>query len=121
MTGQAFSSLPGPLVARGAGMFDVLRNFGSSLFLSLSMLVSVPAMAEPCARLTAATTSPESASAHPSLAANLASIQARTPATLSAEIQRKPGHFVRTRISGSPGTSQKPRNPEAEVSRTVII
>jgi DHA2 family multidrug resistance protein len=89
MTVLAFSTLPEALVVQGSAMFNVLRNFGSSLFISLSILVLVRSTAENYAGLSAAITSLESAAAYSSLAANLASDQARSLAALSAEIQRQ--------------------------------
>jgi DHA2 family multidrug resistance protein len=89
MTVLAFSTLPEALVVQGSAMFNLMRNFGSSLFISLSVLVLVRSTAENYAGLTASITSLESALAYSSLAANLASDQARSLAALSAEIQRQ--------------------------------
>jgi DHA2 family multidrug resistance protein len=89
MTVLAFSTLPAPLVVQGSAMFNLMRNFGSSLFISLSVLVLVRSTAENYAGLTASITSLESALAYSSLAASLASDQARSLAALSAEIQRQ--------------------------------
>ena len=46
MTVLAFSTLPAPLVVQGSAVFNQLRNFGSSLFISLSILVLVRSTAE---------------------------------------------------------------------------
>jgi len=39
MTVLAFATLPNKLVVQGASMFNLMRNFGSSLFISISILV----------------------------------------------------------------------------------
>ena len=57
MTVLAFSTLPEPFVVQGSAVFNVLRNFGSSLFISLSILVLVRSTAENYAGLSAAVTS----------------------------------------------------------------
>jgi MFS transporter, DHA2 family, multidrug resistance protein len=89
MTVLAFSTLPEPLLVQGSAVFNLMRNFGSSLFISLSILVLVRSTAENYAGLTAAVSSLESVLAYSGLAANLASDKARSLATLSAEIQRQ--------------------------------
>jgi DHA2 family multidrug resistance protein len=89
MTVLAFSTLPEPLVVQGSAVFNLMRNFGSSLFISLSVLVLVRSTAENYAGLTAAVSSVDSALAYSSLAANLAYDKARSLATLSAEMQRQ--------------------------------
>jgi MFS transporter, DHA2 family, multidrug resistance protein len=89
MTVLAFSTLPEALVVQGSAVFNLLRHFGSSLFVSLSILVLVRSTAENYAGLSAAVSSLESALAYSSLAGNLASDQARSLTALSAEIQRQ--------------------------------
>jgi DHA2 family multidrug resistance protein len=89
MTVLAFSTLPEPFVVQGSAVFNVLRNFGSSLFISLSILVLVRSTAENYAGLSAAVTSLDIALAYSSHAGNLASDSARSLATLSSEIQRQ--------------------------------
>jgi DHA2 family multidrug resistance protein len=89
MTVLAFSTLPAPLVVQGSAVFNLMRNFGSSLFISLSVLVLVRSTAENYAGLSAAVTSVDSALAYSSHAHNLASDSARSLAALSAEIQRQ--------------------------------
>lgn len=46
MTALAFSTLPSPLIVQGSALFNLMRNFGSSLFISLSILVLVRTTAE---------------------------------------------------------------------------
>jgi DHA2 family multidrug resistance protein len=41
MTMLAFATLPPHQITEGAGVFTLMRNFGSSLFISLSILVLV--------------------------------------------------------------------------------
>jgi DHA2 family multidrug resistance protein len=89
MTVLAFSTLPAPLVVQGSAVFNLLRNFGSSLFISLSVLVLVRTTAENYAGLTAAVSSLDIARQFSSLAPNLASDEARSLTALQAEIQRQ--------------------------------
>ena len=89
MTVLAFSTLPAPLVVQGSAVFNLLRNFGSSLFISLSILVLVRTTAENYAGLTAAVSSPSIALEYSSLAGNLASDDARSLTALKDEIQRQ--------------------------------
>jgi DHA2 family multidrug resistance protein len=89
MTVLAFSTLPEALVVQGSAVFNLMRNFGSSLFISLSILVLVRSTAENYAGLSAAVSTMEGALAYSGLAANLASDQARSLAALSAEMQRQ--------------------------------
>jgi MFS transporter, DHA2 family, multidrug resistance protein len=89
MTVLAFSTLPGPLVVQGSAVFNLLRNFGSSLFISLSVLVLVRTTAENYAGLTAAVSSMDEALKFSSLAPNLALDHARSLTTLQDEIQRQ--------------------------------
>lgn len=89
MTVLAFSTLPGPLVVQGSAVFNLLRNFGSSLFISLSVLVLVRTTAENYAGLTAAVSSMHDALNFSSHAPNLASDGARSLTTLQDEIQRQ--------------------------------
>ncbi len=89
MTVLAFSTLPTPLVVQGSAVFNLLRNFGSSLFISLSVLVLVRTTAENYAGLTTAVSSPDIALKFSSLAAKLASDDARSLTALQEEIQRQ--------------------------------
>ena len=54
MTVLAFSSLPTQLAVQGSAVFTLMRNFGSSLFISLSVLVLVRTTAENYAGLSSA-------------------------------------------------------------------
>jgi DHA2 family multidrug resistance protein len=89
MTVLAFSTLPTALAVQGSAIFNLMRNFGSSLFISLSILVLVRSTAENYAGLTAAVSSLRRAFAYSSHASELASNQSKTLATLSAEIYRQ--------------------------------
>lgn len=59
MTVLAFSTLPAPLVVQGSAIFNLLRNFGSSLFISFSILILVRSTAENYSGLVAAVSSPK--------------------------------------------------------------
>ena len=85
----AFSTLPTSLVVQGSAVFNLLRNFGSSLFISLSVLVLVRTTAENYAGLTAAVSSPDIARKFSHLAGNLASSGAGSLTALQEEIQRQ--------------------------------
>jgi DHA2 family multidrug resistance protein len=89
MTVLAFSTLPEALVVQGSAVFNLLRNFGSSLFISLSVLVLVRSTAENYAGMTAAVPSPDTALAYSHHVIGLATDKARSLATLSAEMQRQ--------------------------------
>jgi DHA2 family multidrug resistance protein len=89
MTVLAFSTLPTSLVVQGSAVFNLLRNFGSSLFISLSVLVLVRSTAENYAGLTAAVSSLDVARQFSHLAGNLASSDARTLTALQEEMQRQ--------------------------------
>ena len=52
MTVMAFATLPPHQITEGAGVFTLMRNFGSSLFISLSVLVLVRSTATNYARMT---------------------------------------------------------------------
>jgi DHA2 family multidrug resistance protein len=85
----AFSTLPTPLAVQGSAVFNLMRNFGSSLFISLSILVLVRSTAENYAGLSAAISSLEKALAYSSHAGNLSSDKSKSLAMLSAEIYRQ--------------------------------
>ncbi len=70
-------------------MFNLLRNFGSSLFISLSVLVMVRTTAENYAGLNAAVSSVDIARTFSHLADKLASSDARSLTALQEEIQRQ--------------------------------
>lgn len=89
MTVLAFSTLPAPLVVQGSAVFNQLRNFGSSLFISLSILVLVRSTAENYAGLTAAISSLDIATGYSGLAENLASDEAKSLTKLKDEIERQ--------------------------------
>jgi len=89
MTVLAFSTLPAQLVVQGSAVFNQLRNFGSSLFISLSVLVLVRSTAENYAGLSAAITSLDIATGYSILADNLASEEAKSLTKLEDEIQRQ--------------------------------
>ena len=52
MTMLAFATLPAHQITEGAGVFTLMRNFGSSLFISLSILVLVRSTSANYARMT---------------------------------------------------------------------
>jgi DHA2 family multidrug resistance protein len=52
MTVMAFSTLPARLVTEGSSVFTLMRNFGSSLFISISVLVVSRSTASNYSRLT---------------------------------------------------------------------
>ena len=52
MTMMAFATLPRHQITEGAGVFTLMRNFGSSLFISLSILVLVRSTSTNYARMT---------------------------------------------------------------------
>ena len=89
MTVLAFSTLPTSLVVQGSAVFNLLRNFGSSLFISLSVLVLVRSTAENYAGLTAAVYSLDIARKFSHLAGNLASSDARSLTALQEEMERQ--------------------------------
>jgi MFS transporter, DHA2 family, multidrug resistance protein len=89
MTVLAFSTLPTSLAVQGSAVFNLMRNFGSSLFISLSILVLVRSTAENYAGLTAAVSSLDDVISYSSGAASLASHNPKRLAVLSAEIQRQ--------------------------------
>jgi DHA2 family multidrug resistance protein len=89
MTVLAFSTLPAPLLVQGSAVFNLLRNFGSSLFISLSVLVLVRTTAENYAGLTATVPSLDIVRKFSHLAGNLASSDARSLTALQEEIQRQ--------------------------------
>jgi MFS transporter, DHA2 family, multidrug resistance protein len=85
----AFSTLPTQLAVQGSGVFNLMRNFGSSLFISLSILVLGRTTAENYAGLSAAISSVEKALAYSGHADNLMSDKSKSLAMLSAEIYRQ--------------------------------
>jgi len=85
----AFSTLPTPLAVQGSAVFNLMRNFGSSLFISLSILVLVRTTAENYAGLTAAVSSLERALDYSSHAGYLTLDKSKSLAMLSEEIYRQ--------------------------------
>jgi MFS transporter, DHA2 family, multidrug resistance protein len=89
MTVLAFTTLPPSLVVQGSAVFSQIRNFGSSLFISLSILVLVRTTAENYAGLSAAISSLDMATGYSGLAEHLASDEAKSLAKLKDEIERQ--------------------------------
>lgn len=85
----AFSTLPSSLLVQGSAVFNLLRNFGSSLFISLSVLVLVRTTAENYAGVNAAVSSLDIARRFSHLAPNLASSDARSLTALQEEMLRQ--------------------------------
>lgn len=89
MTVLAFSTLPAPLVVQGSAVFNLLRNFGSSMFISLSILVLVRSTAENYSGLVAAVSSPRIALDFTRHAHNLSSDSLKSLTVLKDEIERQ--------------------------------
>lgn len=89
MTVLAFSTLPTQLAVQGSAVFNLMRNFGSSLFISLSILVLVRSTAENYAGLSATVTPNNEILRTPDLAGGWTWDTAKGLAALSAEIQRQ--------------------------------
>ncbi len=89
MTALAFSTLPTKLVVQGSGLMILMRNFGSSLFISLSVLVLLRSTAENYAGLSAMVTPMNEALRNRNLAGGWDLETARGLAELSVEIQRQ--------------------------------
>jgi MFS transporter, DHA2 family, multidrug resistance protein len=89
MTVLAFSTLPTNLVVQGSAVFNLMRNFGSSLFISLSVLVLVRTTAENYSGLSAAITPMNETLRSPGLAGEWALNSTQSLEALSLEIQRQ--------------------------------
>lgn len=89
MAALAFSTLPTSLVVQGSAVFNLMRNFGSSLFISISILVLLRSTAENYAGLSAAVSPMNETLRNPELVGNYAWDTARGLAELSAEIERQ--------------------------------
>jgi DHA2 family multidrug resistance protein len=89
MTVLAFATLPTPLVIQASAVFNLMRNFGSSLFISLSILVLVRSTAENYAGLSAAVSTMNKTLHQPGLAGGWTSGTNKGLAALSAEIHRQ--------------------------------
>lgn len=89
MTALAFSTLESGLMVQGSALFNLMRNFGSSLFISLSVLVLVRSTAENYAGLSAVVSPGNESLRNPTLAGswNFSSIHGLN--ALSDEIQRQ--------------------------------
>ena len=89
MTALAFATLPTSFVVQGSGLMILMRNFGSSLFISLSVLVLLRSTAENYAGLSAAVTPMNEALRNRGLVGGWDPDTVRGLAELSAEIQRQ--------------------------------
>lgn len=89
MTTLAFSTLPTQLVVQGSAVFVLMRNFGSSLFISLSILVFVRSTAENYAGLSAAVSPMNETLRNPGLVGGWAWDTTKGLAALSVEIERQ--------------------------------
>lgn len=89
MTALAFSTLPAALMVQGSAVFNLMRNFGSSLFISLSILVLVRSTAENYAGLSAAVSPMNELLRNPGLIGGWVWDSTRGLAVLSLEIQRQ--------------------------------
>ncbi len=89
MTTLAFSTLPTYLVVQGSGLLILMRNFGSSLFISLSILVLLRSTAENYAGLSATVTPMNEALRNRGLVGGWTWETTQGLAELSAEIQRQ--------------------------------
>jgi DHA2 family multidrug resistance protein len=89
MTTLAFATLPTNLVVQGSGLMILMRNFGSSLFISLSVLVLLRSTAENYAGLSAAVTPMNEALRNSGRAGGWDPDTVRGLAELSTEIQRQ--------------------------------
>lgn len=85
----AFSTLPPALAVQGSAVFNLMRNFGSSLFISLSILVLVRSTAENYAGLSAAVSSTNKLLLYPGLTGGWHPENTPGLSALSAEIQRQ--------------------------------
>ena len=89
MVALAFSTLPTSLVVQGSAVFNLMRNFGSSLFISMSILVLVRSTAENYAGLSAALSPMNETLRNPGLVGGWTLNTVKGLAKLSAEIQRQ--------------------------------
>jgi MFS transporter, DHA2 family, multidrug resistance protein len=89
MTVMAFTTLPPHQITEGSAVFTLMRNFGSSLFISLSVLVLVRSTSINYARLTEFITPFNSAAAFPLLPPSWDPSTAGGIARLSNELQRQ--------------------------------
>jgi DHA2 family multidrug resistance protein len=89
MTALAFSTLQTQLVVQASAVFNLMRNFGSSLFISLSILVLVRSTAENYAGLSAAVSPMNEMLRNPGLVGGWTWDSTKGLASLSVEIQRQ--------------------------------
>lgn len=89
MTVLAFSTLPAQLAVQASAVFALMRNFGSSLFISLSVLVLVRSTAENYAGLSATVSSMNETMRNPGLMGGWTWDTTKGLAALSVEIQRQ--------------------------------
>jgi DHA2 family multidrug resistance protein len=89
MAALAFSTLPTHLVVQGSAVFNLMRNFGSSLFISLCILVLLHTTAENYAGLSATITPLNETLRNGGLVGGWTSHTIRGLAQLSEEIQRQ--------------------------------
>ena len=89
MTVMAFTTLPPHQITEGSAVFTLMRNFGSSLFISLSVLVLVRSTSINYSRLTEFITPFNSTAAFPLLPPSWDPSTAAGIARLSNELQRQ--------------------------------
>ena len=89
MTALAFSTLAPALIIQGSAVFNLLRNFGSALFISMSVLVLVRSTAENYAGLSAVVSPANEALRSPLLAGSWSFSSIHGLHALSTEIQRQ--------------------------------
>jgi DHA2 family multidrug resistance protein len=89
MVALAFSTLPTQLVVQASAMFNLMRNFGSSLFISLCILVLVRSTAENYAGLSAGVSPMNETLRNPGLLGGWALDTTKGLAALSVEIERQ--------------------------------
>lgn len=89
MTVLAFSTLPTQFAVQGSAVFNLMRNFGSSLFISLSVLVLVRSTAENYAGLSATISASSETLRTPDLMGGWNWDTTKGLAALSEEIQRQ--------------------------------
>jgi len=89
MTVMAFSTLDRQRVAEGSSVFTLMRNFGSSLFISLAVLVQIRSTNSNYARLTEHITPFNESLVFPGLPSNWSLETTTGLLRLSAELQRQ--------------------------------
>ena len=89
MTTLAFSTLPTNFLVQGSGLLILMRNFGSSLFISLSILVLLRSTAENYAGLSASVNPMNEALRNRGLVGGWSLETTKGLAELSVEIQRQ--------------------------------